>query len=223
MVERTRPTDIQHVMPPWQLSGNGCAALYRFSADEARSLAPDWLKDHAIGGLGAMMLIDYRRSNVGPYRELLLVPGRFKLGRRRLYSVTHIYVSTEESQFNGQVNWGIPKQVADFEVEDIDTRTHRWTASKDGVPFFKATVTDGLLRFPFNTAVNPFPATLIQERDIDRARYYTAPQAGGSLSLARMEDVHIDGAYFPDMTQHRLLGVLQSYNLRMKFPLPKLA
>jgi acetoacetate decarboxylase len=73
------------------------------------------------------MLVDYEQSPVGPYQELLFIPGRFQFGRRRYYMVTQIYVSTQVSVENGQENWGIPKQLAQFHFETVDERVKQFT------------------------------------------------------------------------------------------------
>lgn len=57
-------------------------------------------------------------SGVGPYRELLFIPGAFHINGRYTFSIPKIYVSTETSVNSGIKNWGIPKEVADFTVED---------------------------------------------------------------------------------------------------------
>ncbi len=99
--------------------------------------------DRFHGGVGFVMLVRYKTSNgephtalqfqeiesvgelipslrmVGPYDELIYVPGLFS---RRSPSdqqqpveyfpaITRIYVSTDESVYNGRKNWGIPKCV----------------------------------------------------------------------------------------------------------------
>jgi acetoacetate decarboxylase len=59
-------------------------------------------------------------SGVGPYKELLFIPGVFHINGRYTYSISKIYVSTEASVRSGIENWAIPKEVADFTIEDQD-------------------------------------------------------------------------------------------------------
>ncbi|KAH8881483.1 hypothetical protein GQ53DRAFT_511554 [Thozetella sp. PMI_491] len=80
-----------------------------------------------IGGLTSLQLIRYTETPVGPYDELLLVPGKFlypvesKDGKREVkkgLKLTRIYVSTKETCWNGRKNWNIPKHLAKFDWED---------------------------------------------------------------------------------------------------------
>ncbi|GAB3639487.1 acetoacetate decarboxylase family protein [Spirosoma arcticum] len=66
------------------------------------------------GWVGTVMLVDYETSPVGPYQELLFVPGLFRFGDTTSFSIAKIYVSTRASVWNGRQNWGIPKELAHF-------------------------------------------------------------------------------------------------------------
>ncbi|MFC4639645.1 hypothetical protein [Deinococcus hohokamensis] len=85
--------------PPWRLSGHGLLALYA----PARSRPP-----------GAVMLVRYANSPVGPYDELLWL--EWTGGLRRAHPVVrHIVVSSEQSVQWGRRNWALPKRLARFE------------------------------------------------------------------------------------------------------------
>jgi hypothetical protein len=98
--------------PPWTLSGRGLILVYR--------LPKPWLLEHGhipahlepqfVGGLSALMLVDYAQSNCGAYRELLFVPGQFRSPDGNFWSISRIYVSSQASVDNGIANWGIPKE-----------------------------------------------------------------------------------------------------------------
>ncbi|KAF1985275.1 hypothetical protein K402DRAFT_455246 [Aulographum hederae CBS 113979] len=74
------------------------------------------------GGLGMIQIIRYRDTPVGPYDELLLVPGFFNVpgtgGKREkeksLPRISRIYVSQKDTCWNGRNNWNIPKHLARF-------------------------------------------------------------------------------------------------------------
>lgn len=211
--------------PPWKLRGWGAILLYRFERDfvaEQGFVPPDMLPNF-VGGFGAVMLIDYRQSPVGPYRELLFIPGQFKQGRRRYYSITKIYVSTEASLVNGRANWGIPKELAQFSLEQIDNRQTHFTATPiyGSTPFFTATIEAGILRTPFNTVVSPRPARLLQRSELGRW-LETMPRAGGTISLTGgLTDIAADPDFFPDVREQRPIGVFDLPQFRMTFPIPK--
>jgi len=215
------------ITPPWELNGYGYIILYRFDRDFVREAGrvPDVLMENYRISIGAVMLVDYTKSPVGPYRELLFIPGRFQVGRRRYYHISKIYVSTQASLENGQENWGIPKELADFTVEDDpdDVRVKRWTVAKDGTAFLRATTQAGLLRLPVNSILNPFPTTLVHARERDGALLTVDPYGGGTMSFAAsLLDIEVDGAHFPDVSDEKPLGVLESVNFHMTFPPPGL-
>ncbi|KAF8747336.1 hypothetical protein RHS02_00272, partial [Rhizoctonia solani] len=71
------------------------------------------------GGPGAIQLIRYHESPVGPYDELIYVPGQmsYKSGDSSVSgrSITRIYVSSFAPLTNGRRIWNTPKHLARFE------------------------------------------------------------------------------------------------------------
>jgi hypothetical protein len=65
---------------PWSLEGCGYILAYRFP--RAMKGNPFFTSDirgaGEFSGFGTVMLVDYRESTAGPYRELLFSPGRFR-------------------------------------------------------------------------------------------------------------------------------------------------
>ncbi len=212
---------LERVAPPWKLRGHGWILLYRFDRDfiTDNNLIPPHLAGDYRGGIGAVMLVDYSSSPVGPYRELLFIPGIFRHGRR-YYAIQTIYVSTQASVVNGRENWGIPKQLADFDIQETDEQTESWQVSVDGRTIFSATLESGVLRFPVNTIFNPFPARLLQQH-ADGRLLSTLPRAGGVISpTATCHHLAANGDDFPDITQQQSIGTLEAVNVRLTFPLP---
>lgn len=97
-----------------------------------------------VGGLGMIQVIRYSESPVGPYDELLVVPGNFehpfaqKEGSKNSNNLrlTRIYVSQERTCWNGRTSkkidhhnelqgtdiipdWNIPKHIARFEFKQL--------------------------------------------------------------------------------------------------------
>ncbi|MEL7236379.1 MAG: acetoacetate decarboxylase family protein, partial [Chloroflexota bacterium] len=197
--------------------------LYRFPRAFVRDygLIPDHLAGTFRGGIGAVMMIDYRTSPVGPYRELLFIPGVFRHGRRKYYAVTKIYVSSLDSVVNGRENWGIPKSVAEFQITQESESTQRFEAAVNGELFFSAALESGILRFPVNTRVNPFPPTLLQQHD-DGRLLATTPQLGGTISVTgTVLEMAVAGRHFPDVSAFKPAGLLELVKMRLYFPIPK--
>ena len=90
---------------PWNLSGKGFIIIYKFSNNN--------LKHHSNylnpgpgfafkSGFGCIMLVDYNSSNIGAYKEILFIPGKFAIKGDKKYSITKIYVSENDSVVNGR-------------------------------------------------------------------------------------------------------------------------
>lgn len=118
--------EIPSVAPPWNLTGD----VYFFSWWSS-STAGQTLPDHAysplesgaefatspssspVGGLGMIQILRYRASPVGPYDEMLVVPGSFDWSRDnsagrpevgRNPRISRIYVSQKHTCYNGRLS-----------------------------------------------------------------------------------------------------------------------
>lgn len=113
------------------------------------------------GGPAVLMLLDYATSPVGPYRELLLIPGTFTVSGKTYLRVSHIYVSSTASVVNARRNWGIPKRLAVFTWERDGRDPGREVVEvalpdRRDKPFLRALVARPLrLGLPVSTVVVP--------------------------------------------------------------------
>lgn len=75
---RRNDSDSTHLR---KIAGRGAIVLYRFDAEkvEKNCFVPKPYAGLALGGLGAVLALDYFESPIGPFRELVLIPGKFKL------------------------------------------------------------------------------------------------------------------------------------------------
>jgi hypothetical protein len=219
------------VPPPWTLRGRGFVLVYRFERHWAleHGFIPESRYSSFIGGFGAVMLVDYLESNCGPYRELLLVPGRFRLNNGSVhYAVTKIYVSTKMSVDSGIANWGIPKELADF-AWDSNAGQDQIKVLKGGQTVLEARFSSDGLGVPVNT--NWLPAawlTLAQpelEPDLtprDRGQILlTAPSAAGAMRLARIQQLCADPHHFPNLESLKPWLVVKANPFTMQFPIPR--
>ena len=57
------------------------------------------------GGFGLIMIIRYKDTPLGPYNEMVYIPGDFEIPtlRRKGARVTRIYVDQKETTYNGTV------------------------------------------------------------------------------------------------------------------------
>ncbi|KAJ1305154.1 hypothetical protein OPQ81_000188 [Rhizoctonia solani] len=99
---------------PWQTKELPKGALDTKESDKLQEFQATYQ-----GGLGTIQLMRFYSSPVGPYEELLYVPGRmsYKIGDSAVSgaSITRIYVSSFASLVNGRRNWNAPKHLARFE------------------------------------------------------------------------------------------------------------
>jgi hypothetical protein len=205
--------------PPWTLHGDGVVIVAHFPESFVREqgFLADFQRDSYRGYIGTVMLVDYHTSRVGPYRELLFIPGLFSLGGRTSFSISKIYVSTYESVWNGIENWGIPKEQADFNLTTLPNGTRVFEVSQNGRLFFSARVKPWSFRFPVSTALLP-GFQVVQQRRNDLL--LTQPEATGKGRLASLKDVEIDSAYFPDIRRGTVLSTIAVEDFTMTFPIP---
>ncbi|MBN1487364.1 MAG: acetoacetate decarboxylase family protein, partial [Anaerolineae bacterium] len=216
-------TGIPQVPAPWNLRGNGYIFLMKFPPAfvAEHGFVPPVLLDKFVGGVGAVMLVDYVQSDAGPYRELLFIPGQFRMGRRRYYAITKIYVSTQSSVINGRQNWGIPKELAGFEFQQVNEHLERVVVHKDGSEFAKFLLRTGDFSVPFTTSVMPAGLrTLVQI--YDGKTYFTAPGGQGQLALTHLIGAEINADSFPDLNHGRLLAAVKAVDFSLCFPLAQI-
>jgi hypothetical protein len=208
---------------PWQLTGNGFILVYWFSKSfllKSDLIPPGMMADFR-GGPSVVVLVNYHRSDVGPYYELLFMPGRFEHKGQQFSSITKIYVSTEASVVNGRKNWAIPKEIANFDwqidedgLENVQVRQRDQTFANFMFQPFGPTLpaSTGLIPPGWRTVMQPGDTHLL----------FTKLQSSGKVKLARCRDVEIDGNFFPNLTRGRLLVTCKVSQFDMIFPVATL-
>lgn len=202
---------------PWTLNGNGLVLLYRFPSGfiEEHGFLQDFQRQNFKAGIGTVMLMDYKSSGVGPYREVLFIPGLIQQRGQLAFTISKIYVSTYDSARSGQRNWGIPKELADFEVTNEKDGSCSWKVKKDGQKIFEATIKPKGFSFPFSTI--PLPLTRI----VQEGRYgklLTSPDASGQAKLASLQNLYTKPEDFPPIDELKPLMVLSLQKFLMHFP-----
>jgi hypothetical protein len=209
---------------PWRLGGRGYISLLKAPKtllDDTRFLPPSLHGKRSAKPYALMMFVDYDESPVGPYHELLFIPGSFGFedGKRHL-SISRIFVSSMDSVVNGQRNWGIPKDVAQFDVQYGDAGLDRVRVSKDGHTFAELDYRPGWLGMPFSTGLMPKSLRTLAQHHDEKTFIY-APEARGSIKLARLRSATVDAAVFPDIGQCRSLLTVKVTGFDMGFPVSR--
>jgi hypothetical protein len=101
---------------PWDLRGHGYVSLWLVPTSALPAL-PTGVRPLSILGrtVVATAFVDYLPGGLLPYHELLVAP-LVRHRSRTGISITHIWVDSAASRAGGRELWGIPKEMADFEL-----------------------------------------------------------------------------------------------------------
>lgn len=208
---------------PWHLTGEGYVVAVWMPASGTTSKWR-WPRGH----IELLVFASYDHSDVGPYHELLHIPPLSRGIIKGYPSIDKIYVSTLASVINGQKNWGIPKQLAQFDYQ-IDQQKTTGQAQQDIVriqlntpehqPIAHIEFQIQRRQFPVSTAMVPRRLrTLVQ--DWQGKRFYTAPEASGHACVASVKNWTFDPVHFPDLSQAKVLSAFKISDFKMVFPVP---
>ena len=205
---------------PWQMSGKGYIFLYPITKEfvMTQGMVPDFLKGRYTGGFGSMMLVNYADSNVGPYSELLFIPGKFDYKGKKWQTISKIYVSSEASIVNGRKNWGIPKERATFEFKRLNEREERIIVTAGETRILDVVLRSGVIPFPVSTKFLPFH--LVQREK--QKEFYTSFSGKGTGRLAKVKKISVDSDFFPDVSLKKPLAVVHVDPFMLTFPVPRI-
>lgn len=205
---------------PWALRGQ--AYLFAVKMPEAAlassPFTPESLRASRRSPLSFALLVDYHESPVGPYQELLFIPGTFRFDDKRYPSITRIYVSTQDSVDNGRNNWGIPKARCDFtlDLNGADTDHARLSdANGDLIAEMSMSSRGPNLPMPAHWV----PDSLRTIAQVWQGQQYTlAPSPKGIFRWGKVIDWQFNAELFPDLAQGRCIAALKISAFEMNFP-----
>ncbi|MBV1852657.1 acetoacetate decarboxylase family protein [Catellatospora tritici] len=125
---------------PWSLRGQLYVSVWAVPVADLPPIPPEVTAAVRLVRLGRYALVgtawvDYQPGGDMAYRELLgAVLMRAGFSRPRV-TITHIWVDSVDSRDGGRELWGIPKDLADFELSDTDA-----AAVTAGQPIATATI-----------------------------------------------------------------------------------
>jgi hypothetical protein len=207
---------IAEALPPWSLDGEGYIFVYNFSKSyhPDKFFVPSYFHGIPSRKLGAVMLVNYHRSPVGPYGELLFIPALYTIKGKLYFTISKIYVDSQNSLVNGQKNWGIPKEYADFNWQMENNTTAKVMVKCGEKEIFKATINRYGISFPVSTTLMPFRFL----QDFDGRQIITSPKGSGWAKLARPKIHAVNPDFFPDISQIKPLLSLSVQPFRLTFP-----
>lgn len=196
---------------PWNLKGMG---IMHFFCGPKRI---DPFSGEEVAGLGGFIIARYDESPVGPYNELLYIPGRHKIDGKSSFFISKIYVDSMESVVSGQANWGIPKELADIGIvqkgKSIEVK-----ASVENQCFFEAIISQGRFSFPVTTKLIPIPL----HQDWKSNYFYTQFVGSGRGAFSKLRLNHVDGKGFADTRNFRSLATIVVDPFKLTFPLAEI-
>ncbi|MCQ2188948.1 MAG: hypothetical protein MJZ00_03395 [Paludibacteraceae bacterium] len=174
--------------------GNGYIFAYYFDEEFIGKdcfLSKDQKKNFK-GGFGAVILANYKDSPVGPYQELLFIPGKFLLEGNESYVVTKAYCSSAKAM-EDQVF--CKKELADFKTEKIDDKTETISVTRDGKPIFRVEVQEWGFNIPMSSDMVKFPLASVVDGKVINWDY----KGNGDANFAKIEAIGVRPAKFPDV------------------------
>jgi hypothetical protein len=143
------------------------------------------------------------------------MPHRGKL--RRYFSISRIFVSSWESVVGGRANWGIPKDRADFHIEQRPEGEDVLSVSVDGETACEMVARPGLFRWPW---VNNrfFPITLMQQWE--GQSFFISLRMRTAIEWLSVKSLTCNPALMPDVSDIQPIGALKLDRFRITFPVP---
>lgn len=196
--------------------GEGYFMLFHFTRKfvEKNGFLSDPLKGKFNGGFGMILYADYKQSDVGSYRALIFIPGQFKIGEKEFYSMTKVFVSSKEALEVGKNNWGITKELADFDVEDIDENTQKISVSKNSDEIVSFTFKSYNPTFPLSTKF--IPNTYFSQI-VDNKIYNNEFTGRGKAKFASLKDFSVNPSLFIDTTTIKHWATVRVDNFKLEF------
>ena len=210
-----------HAQAPWELRASGYVMVLDLPRAEldASPFTPPSLRGTRTSRFAYAMFVDYSDAPVGPYRELLFIPGAFRAAGRSCFTITKIYVSSQASVVAGRRNWGIPKELAEFEVEygAGGQRVDHVCVRVGGRSAAALTLRSYPIGLPLFGGLVPAGMRTLRQT-LDGVRYTFAPTGRGALRAARVLAASIDPELFPPFTAAQVLAAARLPRVQMHFP-----
>lgn len=215
--------EVKSAPAPWQLAGEGYILaiwLPNEFLDTQCFLSPQQSASRK-GRIAYVMFVDYAASPVGPYHELLFIPGSVDFDGERHLTISRIFVSSWDSVVNGRTNWGIPKDRCDFSVQYGADGIDHVALTLDGKAIVDLTFKAGGFNLPVTTKLLPKSWRTLGQK-LEGQQYFYAPDASGHVRPAKLLAAQIDAEYFPDFRRGKLLAAIRVSDFKMGFPLARL-
>jgi hypothetical protein len=197
---------IPRLPAPWTLQGHAFAFLVKMPEDDLdnRCFVVPELAGKRAGRFSVLMYVNYSSSNAGAYHELMFLPARHDFNGSKRWTISKIYVSGMETLVNGRENWGIPKEMANFDSVIGTSGIERVRVSSGKIVFADMTFAPWGPSFPVTSSLMPsFIRTLAHYRG---GKLYTVTPTLRCMSrLARVRAMTFNDNFFPDLSRGKVI------------------
>jgi hypothetical protein len=204
----------------YEFKGNGYVLFYRFDEEFTRldTFLPENLKNNYCHGLGVVVYLNYTKSEIGPYKELLFIPGKFCYRGKKNHFISKAYVSTEEAVNFGCDKWFIPKEKATFSEEPLENRMENISTYVNKEEIMSFEIKTGKIRFKLGTGKHlSFSLMQLNENEPVKLNYSGTVTA----NFAKLVSIKIRPAFFPDIAKFTPLAVFKMRSFILRLPKAK--
>jgi hypothetical protein len=212
------PRGVARAEAPWLLRGD---AFVVFTTSSTETNLSDAGIPHELRGIyhnlfNVMLVADCRESPVGPYRELLYVPGRFRFSfdDERL-SVTRSYISTQAGAMNRRANWNVPSKLSEISIRSDHPDHAAFSVGRDGFAAFSFELFGPEL--PINGKVIPEAFRIFGQLRKDVTLLHSL-SVTGTMRAARFTPHSFDTSMFPDMKKRELIAAIKISDFLLELP-----
>jgi hypothetical protein len=201
----------------YEFKGNGYALFYRFDEEFTRldTFLPENLKNNYCRGLGVVLYMNYTESEIGPYEELLFIPGKFCYRGKKNHFISKAYVSTEEAATFGRDNWFIPNEKATFSVKPLENHIENISIDVKEEEILSFEIKTGKIRFRLGTS-KCLAFSLMQLNGDEPVQLNYSGTV--TANFAKLASIKIRPAFFPDIARFTPLVVLRMKSFTLRLP-----
>jgi hypothetical protein len=218
------PRGVVRAAAPWLVRGD---AYVVFTSSPAEVNIADAGIPHELWGVynglfNVMLMANCRESPVGPYRELLYVPGRFRFSfDEERMSVTRSYVSTQASLLNRRANWNVPSDLAEIRNHSRDEHHDEFHITRPGAGGPNAFAHFSFEMFgpelPVNGRVIPEAFRMFGQLRKDVTLLHSLAVTG-TMRSARFTPHAFDPHAFPDMKRRQVVAAIKISDFLLDLP-----
>ena len=201
----------------YEFKGNGYLLFYRFDEEFIRleTFLPEHLKNNYCRGLGAVLYLNYTKSEIGPYEELVFIPGKFSYRGKKNHFISKSYVSTDAAIEFGRKNWFVPKEKADFSRIQVENNLENVSTHIGDEEVASFEIKKRNIKFRLGTSkFLSFSLMQLQGEEPVKLNYSGSVTA----NFAKLTSIRVRPAFFPNIAKFSPLIAFRLKNFTLRLP-----